>query len=838
MSLIGTILAVALLLIGVLISVFVSRNETQRMTERQEKATREIADLTADYFNETIAVLDIIGSAELNFPGGTAEVIRVMLENNPSILEIIKFDADNQVVASAYINVPIISNVTDLQHSPWYTDAKKGITHISDVRHPSYSSPYIVIAIPTQSDGVIVARVAQAEFQEIISLLSLGETGIAFIANSQGEMIAHPNTEYLKLEDVFSGFPNSEWEPDITTLFNLGTYQNLDQTLVIGMAAPLIGTDWAVFSEIDLSEAQASTRLAFTILFIGIVIFGSIILLAISVFMKSVLTKRLDVINTSVKEFGRGKLDQPIMVDIDDDIGSLAGAFNEMMDKLSNRESSLQQEIFERTRAESALTELNELLEQKVKDRTSEIEFTNRQLQMEIAERKRIEQQLMHDALHDSLTGLPNRALFYDRLERVIERIKRNPDDLYAVLFLDLDNFKVVNDSLGHKYGDDLLIAIARRLESVLRPTDTVARLGGDEFVILLEEFNVIDDATVVADRVLGELSQPFKLGEHTTYPTTSIGIVLSDGSYSRPAEILRDADIAMYHAKSRGRSRYAILDTQIRDKAMARLDLENDLRLAIENKEFILHFQPIVSLESGQLIGFEVLLRWDHPSRGLLLPQEFIPLSEETGLIVPLGDWILGESCSLLKTWHHAYPSEPPLSINVNISRVQFTSGSLVESIKDILKETGLEGKFLRLEITESVVMNSSETAIDTIQELQKLGISIDMDDFGTGYSSLSDIHHLPLDAIKIDQSFIKRIGFHGEKSDIVRTIITLAQDLKVPVIAEGVESQDQVTRLKDLDCQFAQGNIFSKPLTQSKITDMLSSSNPVTLPLEEQED
>ncbi len=432
----------------------------------------------------------------------------------------------------------------------------------------------------------------------------------------------------------------------------------------------------------------------------------------------------------------------------------------------------------------------------------------------DITERKAIEERIIHETFHDALTGLPNRALFIEHLQRAIAYTERYEKYLFAVLFLDLDRFKSINDSLGHVIGDQLLAATARKLETALRPEDVVARFGGDEFSILLNNIHSISDATRVANRIHDELRLPFQLGGHDVFITASIGIALSTHSYSETEEVLRDADTAMYRAKSLGRGRHEIFDPSMHEHVMAQLKLEADLKLAVERKEFLLHYQPIVSLENNQITGFEALVRWQHPERGLVLPDEFIPIAEETGLIAPVGRWVLHEACRQASQWQDQSHGDPPLSVNVNISGKQFSQADLIEQIESVLEQTGLSARSLKLEITESVVMEKAEATTTMLGQLRDLGVKLHIDDFGTGYSSLSYLHRLPVDVLKIDRSFVSRMEFGDENSEIVRTIVRLAHNLGMEVTAEGVETAEQVSKLSALECEYGQGYFFSKPV------------------------
>ncbi|WP_052128775.1 EAL domain-containing protein [Neosynechococcus sphagnicola] len=434
----------------------------------------------------------------------------------------------------------------------------------------------------------------------------------------------------------------------------------------------------------------------------------------------------------------------------------------------------------------------------------------------DITERKQAEAQLLYDAYYDPLTQLPNRALLMDRLEEVANWAQQR-HTLFAVLFIDLDRFKGVNDSLGHTRGDQLLIAIAQLLKVCVRQGDTVARLGGDEFAIVLDALQSVTDAISVAERIQQELTLPINLSGCEVFATVSIGIALSGEGNQEPEDLLRDSDIAMYQAKLLGKSRYVIFDAQMRHRAIAQLQLETDLRRAMTAQAFHLEYQPIVCLSRNSIIGFEALLRWRHPLRGAISPGEFIPLAEETGLIVPLGFWALKEACLQMQSWQSQLPTPLPLTISVNLSCKQFSQPNLFENIAQILQETQLDGQFLKLEITESTIMENAEAAPSMLTDLKALGIQLSIDDFGTGYSSLSYLHRFPIDTLKIDRSFISRITTASEPFEIVKTILALAENLGMTVVAEGVETPDQLVQLKMLKCPYAQGYFFSRPVSSA---------------------
>jgi diguanylate cyclase (GGDEF)-like protein/PAS domain S-box-containing protein len=443
----------------------------------------------------------------------------------------------------------------------------------------------------------------------------------------------------------------------------------------------------------------------------------------------------------------------------------------------------------------------------------------------DITDRKFSEEKLLHNAFYDGLTSLPNRALFMDRLRYSVARAKRFEDYIFAVLFLDLDRFKNVNDSLGHQAGDKLLVAIAERLAKGLRSTDTVARLGGDEFVVLLEDLVGAIDATRVADWIQDELKKPFMIDGHEVFVTTSIGIVLSaNGSrYDRPEDLLRDADIAMYSAKGTGKAHFEIFDPTMRARILERLELEAELRRAIENDELRVYYQPIVSLRDGRLSGFEALVRWEHPERGTLSPAVFIPLAEETGLVIPLDRWVLHEACRQLREWQKQIHNFPNLTVSVNLSGKQVVQPGLVDKVKQVLIDTGLEPRYLKLEMTESAIMENNELTRSIFAELQALGVQVQIDDFGVGYSSLNYLSHFPVNALKIDQTFVARMIEDSNQMKIVQAIVMLTERLGVGVIAEGMETESQMMTLKKLGCQFGQGNLVSEPMDGQHIIAML---------------
>lgn len=430
-----------------------------------------------------------------------------------------------------------------------------------------------------------------------------------------------------------------------------------------------------------------------------------------------------------------------------------------------------------------------------------------------ITNRREVEERLIREAMHDPLTTLPNRALYMDHLRKALARWKRRDHGAFAVLFMDLDGFKGINDNLGHLAGDQLLVEFTQRLLANVRPGDTFARMGGDEFSILLDDLNDLNDAIVTVKRLQNMLEEPFSVSGRPLAVTASFGIALSTSEYVDPEEMLRHADAAMYRAKRLGKGGYQVFDHDASAKLERQSRIEEDLSRAVERDEMILEYQPIVTLATGRIVGFEALLRWQHPTLGLIAPPDFISIAEATGAIVPIGEWVLEEGCRQTREWQRSCPQEPPLYVSINLSVRQFTQAHLVEQVAVALHNAGLDPSSLNLEITESMLMNA-DSAIRMLGELKALGVGISIDDFGTGYSSLSYLHRLPIGTVKIDRSFVNSMSHNKEGLEIVRTIITLARSLNLTIVAEGVETNEQLEVLQALKCQYGQGHFFSKAL------------------------
>lgn len=475
--------------------------------------------------------------------------------------------------------------------------------------------------------------------------------------------------------------------------------------------------------------------------------------------------------------------------------------------------------------AEIKIIQLNTELELKVIERTIQLRKANQELKQEILERQQLQNKFLHLAFHDALTNLPNRALFMERLEAALKRAKAEKTYQFAVFFLDCDRFKIINDSLGHLVGDELLIAIANRLKICISESDILARLGGDEFALLLENISDVASVMQVAEEILNQFCKSFTLSRHEVFIKASIGIALGNIEYEKSEYLLRDADTAMYHAKALGKNRYYVFNPDLHQKALKVLQLENDLQRAIERKEFVVYYQPIVCLLSGRIAGFEALVRWQHPTLGIISPGDFIPSAEETGLITEIDIWVLKKACQQLKIWQNSKPIYRDLTISVNLSARLFSMSDLVEKVDKIVRKSKISCASLKLEVTESAIMEDKSSSKQIIQAFKQQGIQLCIDDFGTGHSSLSYLEELPFSILKIDRCFISRIN-DNEKTGLVPTIINIAESMKMSAIAEGIETLEQLARLRELSCNFGQGYLFSKPLDSKLATNLLVSA------------
>ncbi|HJW90984.1 MAG TPA: EAL domain-containing protein [Anaerolineales bacterium] len=957
----GALLLVSQTLLGISAIYSVNRMEAFSWRGRQFEASENAADTVAAFLGRIDDILALASLPDRATFSRQPELLQGMLEQNPALLEVVRLDSAGQVVASASRDRPLLANLFTIPQSQWFLQARQGQIYRGNVQFSANDEPYLILARPAAEGGVAAARVHMQVLWEVVSDIHFGKTGQAYVLTREGIIIAHTRQEHTQ------EFLDLGAVPAIAGLLQTpGTgmaqaYTNLQGVRVVGVATPVPETSWVVVAEMEQAEAFAASRLVLRILALIVAAYFLVLTHAAQAFLRRMFLDPLERLQVGAERIGQGDLSHRISLKSGDEISQVSQAFDEMTQRLDERErqvaehtAALTREVTERLQAQEALSRLNAELEERVRRRTAELLEANAKLERDIAdrraaeealrvsearyalavsgandgiwdwdlrsgrmyfssrwkamlgygedeiaetpeewfnllhsedlsrlktdleahlegltphleseyrmlhrdgvyrwmlyrglavranggsptrmagsqtditERKAVEQQLMHQALFDELTSLPNRTLFMDRLGRVIDRAKRHPDYLAAVIFLDIDRFKIINDSLGRASGDELLVSIARRLENCLRPGDTVSRFGSDEFAVLLEDIAQVSDATRVADRIQKELARSFKINDRRVFTSASQGIALTSGDHQISEDLLRDADTALHRAKSKGKARHEIFNAQMHAHALSLLQLEGDLRQAIDRREFCLHYQPIVSLHSGAIQAVEALIRWQHPQRGLLYPGEFISLAEETGLIVPIGEWVLQEACAQVSAWHAA--GNPDLRVSVNISARQFQDGCLPKQVKSSLQKSGLQPCALELEITEQAAMQDIDLATRTLQELRATGIQVSIDDFGNGYSALGYLKHFPVDMLKIDRSFVSDVTHNPGDAAITTAIIVMGHALNLQVIAEGVETEGQLEFLQSQQCDMVQGFLLSRPIPPGQMEALLGRSS-----------
>ena len=706
----------------------------------------------------------------------------------------------------------------DSRLRPWYIVPQQADRPAWTEIYPWVNPPTLAITLGQpyydragKFQGILATDLTLAQISDFLNNLKIGDTGQTFILEPSGLLVATSVTELpFKLEEetpkrlLAADSQNpltsetvgylQEYFGDLTKIKTQTTLRfQIERKRYFLQVNPLQdehGLNWLgviVIPESDfMAQINANTRISI------LLCVSALGLATISGLYTSFwITQPIDKLIKASRAIAAGNLAQTIDITGVKEIGTLTSSFNQMAKQLQVSFAIL--------------------------------EKVNEDLEGEIKERKQIEEQLRHNSLHDALTNFPNRTFLMEHLELALKRMQREKNYLFAVLFIDLDRFKVINDSLGHQVGDQLLVAITHKFATIVRASDMIARLGGDEFVILLDPIKNIRDAIRIAERINKELQSPLELETCQVFTTASIGIVLSSTNYHQGSELLRDADIAMYRAKTRGKARYELFDQEMYDQALMRLQLEHDLYKALENQEFQVYYQAIVSLETGKITGFEALMRWLHPKKGLISPAKFLPIAEETGLILSIGESILYSACQQMSQWQTRFSMANSLTISVNLSVKQLKDPSFLEKVDKILHQTSLEGKSLQLEITESMLMENLDELKDILWQLKAREIDLSIDDFGTGYSSLSYLHRLPIKNLKIDRSFISSMGQEQDSRDIVQIIINLARQLDMTMIAEGIESSEQLNQLKVLKCDRAQGFLLSKPLPPNEAEKLL---------------
>jgi len=744
----------------------------------------------------------------------------------------------------------------DPRRRPWYQAATKSKTAIwtpiyfwflqetlaMDAVLPVYDSEERLL-------GVLDTPLSLSEISDFLRDVKIGKSGQSFIMERSGMLVASSSAsnpfiikgdklERVKAVDSYNILIRETAKNLQNKITNFESIQESisldfkwDQQRYIVKIVPFSdprGIDWLfciVVPERDFMDLIIhNTRVTFFLCIIAL-----IIATILGIITARRITAPLIQLSQASQAIAKGELDQNIELNREDEIGILPKSFNQIAMRLNRAFEELEIRVEARTNelkeAKVAIKNYNKQLEERVYQRTAELSLAIEDLQKTQTELLKQEEKLKFDAFHDSLTGLPNRAYLLNKIQDLIEFNQKEKNYLYAVLFLDLDRFKVINDSLGHLVGDELLKSVAHRLKSEIKPQDTVARLGGDEFIILLENIQDEGEVTDTAQRIIEQLKRPFYISQKQIFTGVSIGITLSSMGYSQAESMIRDADIAMYNAKHLGKGCYQVLTYAMQIPALQRLEQENQLRQALVRQEFILNYQPIISLITGKLTGFEVLIRWNHPVKKIISPCDFIQIAEETGLIQIIDLWVFKQACYQINNWNQQFPNLPPLTMNINLSPVDLKQTNLVENLQEIIDDNPLKNWKLKLEITETCFLETLTFEKKLMYQLRAIGIELCIDDFGTGYSSLSRLHNFPLCTLKIDRSFVREIQPKTKGAEIIHTIIMLAHSLGMDVVAEGIETKIQLEKLTELGCNYGQGYLISKPLDHFQATEFLIS-------------
>jgi len=723
-------------------------------------------------------------------------------------------------VLAATALVVVGTRASATQHGDATTRADRAITNSSlyeDALGGAYNEWVTVVAYFSLHDPAYIDRFAQSRGNVEAALTALREDALRHDP-AQAALLDGFIATHARFAGADADVIRAIGQGDLTRALSIATETGLtvDSDRFLSDLRQKIDDQRAELRAAQQQQRDAEADTLRSSLMIGGVCLGLLIIVGLASYRW--IARPLHRASSSTRAIARGDLSARVQLAGPAELADLADDVNGMAEALINRSE-----------------ELNAYLSKDLETRTRELERTNVDLSREVDERKRaeeglaraleaereLEEQLRHQAFHDPLTNLANRARLSERLEHALERAAHHGGGL-AILFMDIDDFKSVNDSFGHPVGDRLLIEVAERVQRQLRPGDTAARLGGDEFAVLLEDIGIDGEVAAIAERIIGSLRPPLLLGDREVFVRASIGIAISAGEEAAD-ELLRRADVAMYVAKGAGKGRSAVYDATMEHSIVGRLELAAELQRALERHEFVLHYQPSIVLASGKMDGVEALLRWRHPTRGLLAPAEFIPVAEETGLILPIGRWVLHEACLQARRWQSEYPGAPPLTMAVNVSARQVQQAGLRDVVADALASSGLAPATLVLEITESLMMQDAELAIARLNELKQLGVRLAIDDFGTGYSSLSYLRRFPVDILKIDKSFVDGVNRYGKERELAQSIIELGQTLHLEIVAEGIEHADQLGWLRSRRCTLGQGFYFSEPLTEEALGQML---------------
>ena len=841
MAIIGIVWASMILLTGLVVVVLISQVEAATWRTRQQEAAQGAAGAVASFYNHALDYLWFLGSFNPADLRQNPNLISRTLAYDQALMEMLVLDGQGNIIAHVASETSVFASPEAIPQSEWYLQARQGIRYNGAVQYTESKQPYIVVALRMQNDNIVAGCLNLNALWPIVDQIHFGASGRVHILDHQGNIITRADAAQGNATVVANIASRPEFNAIISAPNHTwyGEYTDYEGDAVASASMDIPATDWIIVTEAPWDEVYAASRLAGVTVLAGMLLLGTVGQFIARRLVRESAIRPIESLRDSAIRIGQGDLLHRSTISNLDEVGAVALAFNEMTQRLSDQRDVMarrnaemealaaanaqlyeraQVELAARKQVEQELRQARDELEVRVSERTAELRVANQQMQVELHERKRVEQRLIHDALHDYLTGLPNRVLFSDRLSLALNRTKRGVGGLTVVLYLDLDRFKMINDSFGHSVGDQLLIEVGQRITANVRAIDTVARMSGDEFGILLNGVCDMNEVISIISR-LQLLLREINIETHQARParhvftlSASIGIVPVTAGYEQPDDIMRDADTAMYRAKANGNRRHEIFDVAMHNSVFSQLQMEMELRRGIENHEFEAYYQPIVSVVDGRISSVEALMRWRHPDRGLLAPDLFIPAAEESGLIAAMEEQVLRMACAQTVQWRqNGYPN---LAVSVNFSAPQFQEEKLMSLVLDALAESGLPASALKLELTESVAMSNPEYNLKVLADLNDAGVEVMLDDFGSSYSWLGYLKRLPLRVLKIDRSFIKDMIEDDNSDALVRAIVAMAHSLRMGVVAEGVETEQQLERVTYHGVDAVQGYLISKPV------------------------
>ena len=905
------VILLSMVVIGTIAFRYSSSIDAQNWKVRQEEITRHTVSLMDTHFTNLYQYLDQISSLPMQQKIIEPAYLLSILENSPYFYEIVLLKPSGEILTTAWLDSPMLTNSFTINQSNWFLEAKSGRRYTSDLQIDNKGQAYIIISQPTDGNEILVVRMQASFFQTIINSIQFSGTGTVSVFNENSEIIASTNFKYVLAKKEIPGTAYDQNFLHASDEMYYGEGINFSGKEIVLSAKRMETNHWLIVTTIEKSEITHASRIQLLVYAIGFSIFGILLIFVLWGMLNHNIFTSLQALKIGTDFIAEGEYRHQIPIDREDEFGRVAQSFNHMTERIQQRDETLMEEIQSRERITQALKISQEryalaakgsndgiwdwnLVENQVHyssrwksllgyedaeissspqewlDRIHhedaatvkfhldqhlegltpyfrcefriltkankyiwvsyralmEVDQTGNPYriagsQTDITTQKEIEDKLHNEAYHDGLTGLPNRQYLNEKLQQILQLSADKDAEAFAVMFLDLDRFKLINDSFGHIKGDQLLLKVATLLNEWARPGDFVCRFGGDEFIIVMQHMEspetIIEEIQLLHER----LNVPFVIDGKQVYVGVSVGVAVGPDHYLNPDEIIRDADIALYQAKNLGLSHYVIFDPGMRRLAVDSLSIETDLRQALEKDQFVLFYQPIINLESMSLSGFEALIRWQHPKQGLMMPGAFVNIAENSGLIKNIGLWVLNESLRQLSIWQNTHPA---LTMSINISAQQINDGTLIDSIRTGLAVHKILPAKLALEITETSVLEFDENTIRKLYAIKETGVRLYLDDFGTGYSSLNVLHSYPIDAIKIDQTFIREILEDRNKIEIAHTIVQLGSSLGMDVIAEGIENNESLQLLKSFHCPYGQGYFFHKPMSAKLVDKMLA--------------